>query len=85
MQRLIWECYVTDEYTYSYTDTIPFEYSSKDDFCLKVLDDIQKGKEKRPDYPMVEVLGVTKNCEDVEDIEHQVFTIDEWFNKNKAS
>ncbi len=75
----------------------PFEYSSKDDFCLLVLDMIEKHKQEcikaygkkngelwyKNGY--ITVLGQDISVEYVEDIERCVYTLDEWFEANKLN
>jgi hypothetical protein len=78
------------------TETIPFEYSSKEDFQYFVLEEIKNFKDEcikehgekdgemwyRNSY--IKILDCDMNIGDLEDcIEHNVFELDEWFEKLK--
>ena len=88
--KLILESQCTDGYTYSCTDYIPFEYESKEKFVFDIL---EKYKDKEwitygdnyYSYPeSVELIpGVYMTKFDIEQIEHYVYTIEEWFDKCK--
>lgn len=56
----------------SYYFVIPFEYESKDNFLFDVY-------EKKID--MQEKFGYSEH--DINGIEHELFTLDEWFERNK--
>ncbi len=95
--KLVFEYESSDGCTYSCTNTIPFEYSSKDDFILMVLDKLdihkkecilQHGKKDGNEwYRNGEVEILPKyflNVGNIEDnIEYNVFTLEEWFDKKK--
>ncbi len=76
--------------------TYPFEFSSKDDFILMVLEAIDKHKQDcinhwgksegllyyRNGY--IKILGLDLNVGFLEDsVEHNIFTLEEWFEKKK--
>ena len=70
---------------------IPFEYESKEKFVFDILDKFKNkewkeyGEGSYKSYEQVEVfLGVGMNKFDIESIEHNIFTLDEWFDKNKS-
>lgn len=96
--KLIFEYESTDGCTYSCTNTIPFEYSSVMEFQMMVLDKINVHKQKCIDEygkkdgigwyknGYINILGHDINVYSLEDdIEHKVFTLEEWFDKNKAN
>lgn len=85
-QKLVWEYYKTDGISYGYDITIPFEYSSKDDFCLAVLEKCDAARKSGGMFPTVmlfEQLDDHIAVEDLDDIEKQVFTLEEWFEYKK--
>jgi hypothetical protein len=63
------------------TEYIPFEYKGKDEFIYDVLKRFDKKFFKKHNY--AEILGQYLNEGDINDIEHNVFTLEEWFNKRK--
>jgi hypothetical protein len=82
--NLIWEYYQTDGYTYQTTHAIPFEYTSKEDFCFHVLSKIDELKKKDKDALWIPLLGIEAvQISELEYIEHQVITLEEWIAKNK--
>lgn len=94
--KLILEYCSTDNCTFSCTSAIPFEYSSKDDFVLMVLDKIDEYKKEcvlnygNTDGSIWYRNGIVKIFNDeynvgcLEDcIEYSVFELDEWFEKRK--
>lgn len=82
--NLIWEYYQTDGYTYGFTHAIPFEYTSKEDFCLHVWERIKKLKKENKDATCMPLLDISYvNFSDLEYIEHQVLTLEEWITKEK--
>ena len=81
---LICEFYVGDEFTYSATDYIPFEYESKDKFVFDVL---EAAKNFRFDLAPFE-LPILDGCynlkkQDAENIERNVYTVEEWIAREK--
>lgn len=96
--KLVFEYESTDGYTYSCTNTVPFEYSSVLEFQYMVLEKIKEHKQKCiKEYGKkdgsewyrngeINILGHDRNVGQLEDsIEHNVFTLEEWFDKNKAN
>jgi hypothetical protein len=84
--KLIWNMFFTDGCTYTCTDTVPFEYSSKDDFILYVWGLIDEAKKKNPNYPSINVLGYEDlSGETIANVENDIFTLDEWFEQNKKT
>ena len=63
------------------TSIIPFEYKGKDEFVYDVLKRFDKKFFKKHNY--VEILGQYLNEGDINDIEHNIFTLEEWFIKEK--
>lgn len=89
MQKLIFIYEFGSEGCGWYNATIPFEYSSKDDFCYEILERIEKSKgvlnSIKGNYRSIylEVFNYDINITELEDIENMVFTLDEWFEKKK--
>lgn len=63
------------------TEIIPFEYKGKDEFIYDVLKRFDKKYFKKHNY--AEILGQYLNEGDINDIECNVFTLEEWFNNRK--
>jgi hypothetical protein len=63
------------------TEIIPFEYKGKDEFIYDVLKRFDKKHFKKNNY--VDLFGQYLNENDIKDIEHNVFTLEEWFIKEK--
>ena len=63
------------------TEIIPFEYKGKDEFVYDVLKRFDKKYFKKHNY--AEILGLYLNEGDINDIERNVFTLEEWFNNTK--
>lgn len=97
LEKLIFEYESTDGCTYSCTNTIPFEYSSVMEFQLMVLDKVEEYKQKcildygRKDGNIwyrnghIKILDTEINVGHLIDNIDNVFTLDEWFNKNKTN
>lgn len=96
--KLVFEHYWVCEYVSSGTHTIPFEYSSKEDFQFYVLDLIEKdkaimineyGKKEGEKYyrnRYITIFGEEFNVGDLEDsIMGGVYTLEEWFDKNNRN
>ena len=65
---------------------IPFEYSSKDDFILYVLELIEKAeKNKRKTHfnEYISLFGFDIEVSHLYSIENLVFTLEEWFENEK--
>jgi hypothetical protein len=88
MEKLILVFTEGDGYTYSYDKVNAFEYASKDQFVFDIL---EKYKDfdwsTKYSFPKeVEILpGVFLGKYEVERIEHDVYTLEEWFEQNKIS
>jgi hypothetical protein len=63
------------------TEIIPFEYKGKDEFIYDVLKRFDKKHFKKNNY--ADLFGQYLNENDIKDIEHNVFTLEEWFIKEK--
>ncbi len=61
---------------------IPFEYFSKEDFCLSVLEKIEQHKKER-NIKLFEDYTHYGDMSELEQIEEFVYTLDEWFEKYK--
>lgn len=82
--RLVWEYHSTDGYTYSCNIPTTFEYSSPEEFCFKVWEMIEEAKNTQ-EYPTINLLGIEYiPVAELEGIENQVFTLEEWFEKEKG-
>jgi len=82
--KLVWEFVESDECTYSQTITIPFEYESKDKFVFDVLEASDKFDwENKRHFPLLSESYNTKK--EIEQIENNVFTLEEWFEKGKET
>lgn len=84
--KLVWRHYETDDISYGIYYTIPFEYITKDDFILYVLELIEKRKSISNITPYINLLGMDDcNCEKLEkEILEEVYTLDEWFREFKT-
>ena len=94
MQKLILTYSVGDGYTYSCDKVLAFEYVDKDTFVFDILEKFKDyewktyGKDTYSSsyHEEVEVFpDVTMTKHDIEHIEHNVFTLDEWFEQNKVT
>ena|SRR3989304_9366080 len=95
--KLILVYYSGDGYTYSCTDSIPFEYASIDDFKYLVLEKIKEHKDAciaqhgKKDGEIYYRNGIVKlfdrdfNVGNIEDSIDNVYTLEEWFTKNKET
>jgi hypothetical protein len=93
--KLIFEYHWDEEYVASGTETMPFEYSSVEDFQYMVLEKIKEHKEEciekygkkdgskwyRNDY--IKILDKEFIVEDLEDSIDSVYELEVWFERNK--
>lgn len=63
------------------TSIIPFEYKGKDEFVYDILKRFNKKFFK--EHGHAEIFGEWLTEPDINDIEHNIFTLEEWFSKNK--
>ena len=63
------------------TEGINIEYKGKDEFVYDVLKRFDKKFFKEHNH--VELFGEWLNKQDISDIEHNVFTLEEWFSRDK--
>ena len=63
------------------TEIIPFEYKGKDEFVYDVLKRFDKKYFRKHNY--AEILGQYLKENDIEDIKHNIFILEEWFIKEK--
>lgn len=73
---LVWNS--TDGFTYSCEIVQPFECADVDTFVLESIEKIQNSNG-------AEILGINMTHDDIENLEHSIFTLDEWFEKKKYS
>lgn len=77
----------TDGYTYSCDIPIPFEYESKEKFVFDLLEKFNQEfwdtQEWRDEYKTCVIFGCTFSKFDFDIIEHNILTIDEWFEQYK--
>jgi len=76
--RLIFEHFWGGE-PCSGTDMIPFEYSSKEDFVLMVLDKFDSKYWKNNTF--CELFGAYLYKDDIDNLEYNIYTLDEWFER----
>lgn len=81
--KLIWNYPETDGYTYDFIIPIPFEYTSKDDFVLYVFSLIDEAKSKNEYF--IRIFNLIIPIQELQDIEHQITTLEEWFETEKAT
>ena len=68
------------------TNYFPFEYSSKEDFVLMVLEQNLKKAEENPSHTILVKMFTDElylTGYDIIEIENNVYTLDEWFERNK--
>ena len=63
------------------TSIIPFEYKGKDEFVYDILKRFNKKFFK--EHGHAEIFGEWLTEQDINDIEYNIFTLEEWFTKNK--
>ena len=63
------------------TAIIPFEYEGKDECVYDILKRFNKKFFK--EHGHAEIFGEWLTEQDINDIEHNIFTLEEWFSKNK--
>lgn len=93
MTKLIFEYYWGDGYTCSGTETIPFEWSSVEDFQLMVLGEIEEYRklyftkyntDKYYRNGSILIIGRDFNVGNLEDsIENYVYELNDWFETKK--
>jgi len=82
--KLIFHYYETDGYSYGEDYFIPFEYESKEKFAFDILEAIKDIKPKNIHLPpYLDLFGFRIYTCVLEKIEEDVFTLEEWFEKNK--
>jgi hypothetical protein len=64
------------------TMIIPFEYKGKDEFIYDVLKRFDDKYFKEHNY--VDLFGQYLNESDINDIERNILTLEEWFNQEKV-
>lgn len=73
---LVW--HQTDGFTYDCEIVQPFECADVETFILESIEKIQNSNG-------VEILGIRMTNDDIDNLEHSIFTLDEWFEKKKYS
>lgn len=63
------------------TDIYPFEYKGKDEFVNDIIKRFDKKYFKKENY--VDMFGQYLNEDDIKNMKKNVFTLEEWFNKEK--
>ncbi len=77
MQKCIFLHHMTDEFTYSYEQVVPFECDDLDKFIIdsiEMVNDSEYG---------AEVLGRFVKKDDVENLYHCFMSLEDWFEKYK--
>ena len=84
--KLVWK-FTTNNGVDSWNHVTPFEYSSKDDFCLMVLEMLSEKKSIKDNPFLFFTLFNFEylSYEDLIDIEKQVFTLEDWFKNNNQT
>jgi hypothetical protein len=75
--KYIFKWYITDGYTYGYDLVIPFECDDLLKFIYEAIEKVQSSE-----YGC-EILGIDIHKDDIDNIEHSFFTLEEWFERNK--
>lgn len=63
------------------TEIYPFEYKGKDEFIYDIIKRFDKKYFKNENY--VAMFGQYLNENDINEMENNIFTLEEWFNKEK--
>jgi hypothetical protein len=63
------------------TEIYPFEYKGKDEFVYDIIKRFDKKYFKKENY--VDMFGQYLNENDINEMENNIFTLEEWFNKEK--
>lgn len=63
------------------TEIYPFEYKGKDEFIYDIIKRFDKKYFKNKNY--VAMFGQYLNENDINEMENNIFTLEEWFNKEK--
>ena len=63
------------------TEIYPFEYKGKDEFIYDIIKRFDKKYFKNENY--VDMFGQYLNENDINEMENNIFTLEEWFNKEK--
>ena len=79
MVKLIWR-YDTSNGVDNWTHITPFEYSSKEDFLWNMFLLLENKNETH--FTVLDWEYVAR--EDLEHIEHSIYTLEEWFNTYKV-
>lgn len=76
------------------TTAYPFEYESKDKFVFDLLESTKDWRENNPIWDIFKVFSfigdyyfpfIELTKEEIEEIEKNIFTLDEWFEKEKVN
>jgi hypothetical protein len=92
-KKYILEYLLTDDFTYFFNSSIPFEYESKEkflyDFMSLILDSVKNSqyvfKFKNKEFNILNFgyLKLDGDIKSFEYIEPNVYELEEWFHKNK--
>lgn len=63
------------------TEIYPFEYKGRDEFIYDIIKRFDKKYFKNENY--VDMFGQYLNENDINEMENNIFTLEEWFNKEK--
>lgn len=85
--KLILKYCITDNYTYSCDIDIPFEYESKEKFVFDLLEKFNQQywdeQAMLEEYKTCEIFDYKFYKFDFDQLEHYVYTLEEWFEKYK--
>jgi len=76
--KCIFKWYITDGYTYGCDVVVPFECDDQIKFAYDAIDKVQKSE-----YG-TEILGIYIKKDEVDNIEHSIFKLEDWFEKEKV-
>lgn len=79
--KLVLKQFVTDACTYAFHSFICFEYESKEQFLYDVFEEVKTRNWYEDGQFKLFDCYFTK--EDIDDLERNVFTLEEWFEKEK--
>lgn len=76
--KYIFKWHITDGYTYGYDTFVPFECDDLTKFIYEAIEKVQASNNG-----FDEILGVEVKKDEIDNLEHCFFTLEEWFEKEK--
>lgn len=77
IMKYIFKWSIGDGYTYECTDITPFECDDITKFIYDLIESIQNS------INGVELFGIWIKKDDIDNIEHSIFKLEDWFNEYK--